>query len=73
MVERVWEVTRLCYCEHIGEKVALEAEVLYPIDYLPDPPRVIAHRCSRGRHCNFFATAACAWAGTNPGVDPFRW
>ena len=72
MAEKNWEVTRSCYCEHINGQVALEAEVLHPIDYLPDPPRVLAHRCSHGRQCNSFATAACVWAGTNPDLDPFR-
>ena len=53
-------------------QVALEAEVLHPADFLPDPPRVLAHRCSMGDQCNQFARAACVWAGTNPVVDPFR-
>jgi hypothetical protein len=55
----------------MGE-VALEAEMLYPMDELPDPPRVLSHRCSHGQECNQLGKAACVWAGTNPDYDPFR-
>ena len=34
MAERTWETSKVCYCEHIKEEVALEAEVLYPMDEL---------------------------------------
>ena len=72
MVERTWETSKVCYCEHVMREVALEAEVLYPMDFLPDPPRVLSHRCSLGMECNQFAKAACVWAGSNPNYDPFR-
>ena len=72
MAERVWEVEKVCYCEHVKDQVALESEVLHPIDFLPDLPRVLAHRCSHGRQCNQFSKAACVWAGTNPDYDPFK-
>jgi len=72
MVERNWEISKVCYCDHVKTEVALEAEVLYPIDILPDSPRVLAHRCSHGVQCNRYATAACIWAATNPDHDPFR-
>ena len=72
MAERTWETSKVCYCEHILGEVALETEVLYPTDFLPDPPRVLAHRCSHGVECNHLAKAACVWAGTNPDYDPFR-
>lgn len=72
MAQRSMEVIQVCYCEHIRQQVALEAEVLHPADFLPDPPRVLTHRCSLGDQCNQFAQAACVWAGTNPVVDPFR-
>jgi hypothetical protein len=72
MSERSMEVIKVCFCEHIKQEVALEADVLYPADFLPDPPRVLSHRCSRGEECNLFDQAACVWAGTNPVVDPFR-
>ena len=48
MAERTWETSKVCYCEHVMREVALEAEVLYPMDFLPDPPRVLSHRCSHG-------------------------
>lgn len=72
MAERKWEVTQVCFCDHVGQEVALETEMIYPIDFLPDPPRVAAQRCSLGMRCNQFGTAACKWAGTNPDVDPFH-
>lgn len=72
MADIVWETSKVCYCEHAQGEVALEAEVLYPMDELPDPPRVLSHRCSHGVDCNQLAQAACVWAGTNPDFDPFR-
>jgi len=71
MTECSWEVSKVCYCEHVKQEVALESEVLYPMDFLPDPPRVRSHRCSLGAQCNQFAQPACIWAGTNPNFDPF--
>ncbi len=72
MAERMWETSKVCYCEHVMHEVKLEAEVLYPMDFLPDSPRVLSHRCSHGVECNQFTKAACVWAGTNPNYDPFR-
>ena len=73
MAMRTWEASKTCYCDHVNHDVALEVEVVYPVDHLPDqPPRVLAHRCSHGVSCNQFASPACVWAGTNPDYDPFR-
>jgi hypothetical protein len=72
MAQKKWEICKTCYCKHVKGRVALEVEVLYPIDFLPDPPRLLAHRCSHGVQCNQFAEASCIWAGTNPTFDPFR-
>ena len=73
MSERRWEVSKTVICDHIHRRVALETEVVYPGEYLPDqPPRVLAHRCSRAITCNQTSKPACIWAGTNPGYDPFR-
>jgi hypothetical protein len=73
MAFKNWEVIKVSYCEHAGEEVALEAEIGYPADRLPEQaPRIIAHRCSRGLACNSFSQASCCWAGTNPGYDPFK-
>jgi hypothetical protein len=72
MAERIWEVSKVCFCDHVKQEVALEAEVLHPADFLPDPPRVLAHRCSQAVQCNQFSQPACIWAGTNPDYDPFR-
>ena len=72
MAERIWVVSKISYCEHVNDDAALEAEMLFPADNLPDPPRVLSHRCSLGMQCNQFAQPACIWAGTNPDHDPFH-
>jgi len=71
MAEQIWEVSKVCFCDHVQREVALEAEVLHPADHLPDPPRILSHRCSLGMQCNLFNQPACIWAGTNPDNDPF--
>lgn len=72
MANKEWEAVQFCFCEHVNQQVALEAEILYPIDFLPDSPRILAHRCSLGTQCNQMEQAACKWAGTNPDFDPFK-
>ena len=72
MSVKTWEVEKISYCHHVGKEVGLEAEVIYPADWLPDqPPRIVAHRCSEGIVCNLDGRASCIWAGTNPTYDPF--
>jgi hypothetical protein len=67
-----WKSIKECECERIGEEVALEVQLVYPSEFLPDqPPRVLAHRCSKGLECNLIEKPACVWAGTSPGYDPF--
>lgn len=72
MAVRTWEALKICYCDHVKKEVSLEAQILYPAEWLPDqPPRVLAHRCSRGMECNLEGRVSCIWAGTNPAYDPF--
>ncbi len=72
MAHKVWQVVKVRYCEHAGDEVAMEAEMIFPSDILPDQqPRIVAHRCSRGLACNLVGHASCIWAGTNPVFDPF--
>ena len=53
MANKSWETVKLQYCHHACEDVCLEAEVVYPAEWLPDqPPRVLARRCSHGMNCN---------------------
>jgi len=67
-----WETIKFCFCERIGAEVGLEAEFVYPADWLPElKPRILAHRCTRSLECNAEERASCKWAGTNPMVDPF--
>jgi hypothetical protein len=70
MAFRTWQVKKIQYCEHVGHEIALEHEVVYPAEHLPDqPPRIIARRCSSAVECNMMDGAACAWCGTNPGHE----
>ncbi|MBN1370791.1 MAG: hypothetical protein JW987_02435 [Anaerolineaceae bacterium] len=72
MAVKVWQEIKVQYCEHAGGEVALEAEVLYPDEVMPESgPRIVAHRCSRGAECGLLEEASCVWAGTNPNYDPF--
>lgn len=67
-----WKTIKNSGCERVGEIVSLEARVVYPAEWLPDqPPRILAHRCSKGMECNQMNTPTCMWAGTLPGYDPF--
>lgn len=72
MAVKNWEVLKVMYCHHAEKQVALEAEVVYPAEWLPyQEPRVLSHRCSNGLVCNLDGRAACIWSGTNPMFDPF--
>ena len=72
MSKKVWKVQQICFCQRIGQEVALEVQVVYPADLIPESnPRVLAHRCSQGVSCNLDERSCCVWAGTNPLIDPF--
>lgn len=71
MALRTWHTIKARYCHHAGAQVGLEAEVVYPAEWLPDqPPRTLAHRCTHGITCNLEARPTCLWSGTNPTYDP---
>lgn len=68
----IWKVQKSRFCHHVGQEVALEVQVVYPADLIPETsPRVLAHRCSQGVSCNLDERSCCIWAGTNPLIDPF--
>jgi len=71
MAFRTWQVSKIKYCEQIGHEIALESDVVYPAEHLPDqPPRVFARRCSNALVCNSLDKPGCVWSGTNPNHDP---
>jgi hypothetical protein len=70
MAEKSWEVTKIFFCDRVGKVVNIENEVVYPADFLPDAPRIIAHRCSLATECNLDDKPVCAWCGTNPNFEP---
>jgi len=68
----MWKPIKEQRCERVDERVALEARVVYAAEFMPDqPPRILAHRCSKGMECNQMDSATCVWSGTLPGYDPF--
>ena len=72
MAEKTWQTIKVRYCHHADEDVGLEAEVVYPAEWMPEgPPRILAHRCSHAFACNLDGRPSCVWAGTNPAYDPF--
>lgn len=71
MAVRTWEVSKIKYCEYVGHEIALETEVVYPAEHLPEQlPRVVAHRCSNAIACNQLDKPVCIWCGTNPNHQP---
>ncbi len=73
MSEKIWETLKVQYCQHVDENVRLQAQVVYPAEFLPDQAgRILAHRCSHGTTCRLDNRPACIWAGTNPSFDPFK-
>jgi hypothetical protein len=72
MAEKQWKIIKVRFCDHVDCEVDLEVEEVYPSEMMPDqPPRIRAHRCSRGVECSLFDKVACQWAGSNPVYDPF--
>ena len=73
MAVKKWETIKIRQCSHVQKEVGLEAEVIYPAEFLPAlAPRVVAHRCSHAYACNLDNRGSCVWAGTNPSYDPFK-
>ena len=71
MAFRTWEVSKITFCEHVGHEIALETELVYPAEHLPDqPPRVVARRCSNALECNSLEKPGCVWCATNPDHQP---
>jgi len=70
MADKVWQVEQVKYCEHVGQNVEIESQVIYPADILPEqPPRVVAHRCSHSIECNLVEKPSCSLCGTNPDFN----
>ena len=72
MIIRSWDTIKVIYCHHADAEVGLQADAVYPPEWLPDqPPRLLGHRCSHASECNLLGKPSCIWAGTNPTYDPF--
>lgn len=73
MAVKQWEQIKTIYCERAHHYAALEVEVLYPSDPLPEwTQRVVAHRCSLAPECEVQGVGNCYWTGSNPLNDPFE-
>ena len=73
MAVKRWEQIKVRQCDRIGKQVTLDAQVIYPAEFMPDqPPQVVGHRCSHAYSCNTDDRGSCIWAGTNPAYDPFK-
>ncbi len=71
MATIAWVTDREFECEHIGQRVRIESELVFPADHLPEqPPRRRARRCSHHLECNLRDTPSCVWAGTHPLYNP---
>jgi len=71
MAQKKWQISKVRYCEHVGQEVVLEVEVVYPAEQLiGQPPHVIAHRCSKALECNSLNMMACEYCFTNPDQKP---
>jgi len=71
MDRKEWKISKIRYCEHVGHEIALETQVVYPAEHLPEQmPRVLARRCSNAIECNKLDKMVCAWCGTNPNLKP---
>lgn len=69
---KTWQTIKVQHCHHVNREVGLEAQIVYPAEWLPDqPPRILAHRCSHAFACILDGRPSCVWAGTNPSYDPF--
>lgn len=66
-----WETIKQQYCDKAGCQVALQAHIIFPIDYLPDNPRIASERCSHGDLCLKERLGACGYSGGDPEIDPF--
>jgi len=72
MAVKSWQPIKIRFCNHAGQEVALEAELVYPPEWMPEQkPRILAHRCSQALDCNQDGRPSCIWSGTNPAFDPF--
>jgi hypothetical protein len=70
MAFRTWQVEKIQYCDHVGHEIALENDLVYPAEHLPEqPPRILGRRCSSAIECNLVDKASCAICGTNPVHD----
>jgi hypothetical protein len=67
-----WETIEIRYCNHAGCEAALEAELVYPAEWLPgQEARVLSHRCSHAADCMVSMQSACQWSGGMPVYDPY--
>ena len=59
-----WRTVKRARCEVVDKNVALESQLVFAAETLPDqPPRVLAYRCSSAEDCERFDQPSCPWGG----------
>ena len=59
MAIKEWEQVQVRTCAKATKPIEIDQLVIYPIDYLPDPPRVVDFRCSGEVECGKNANVYC--------------
>jgi len=59
MAIKEWEQVQIRTCAKVKEPITVDQLVIYPIDYLPDPPRVVDFRCTGEAECGKRANINC--------------
>ena len=59
MAIKEWEKVQVRTCAKVTEPIQVDQLVVYPIDFLPDPPRIVDYRCSGKAECGRDANVHC--------------
>lgn len=59
MATKQWERVQVRTCAKVKEPITVDQLVVYPIDFLPDSPRVVDFRCSGEEDCRKKANINC--------------
>lgn len=59
MATEQWETVQIRTCAKVTKPIRVDQKIVYPIDFLPDPPRVVEFRCSGEEECKKQANVNC--------------
>ena len=70
MAEKKWHVSKISYCEHVGHEIALETQLVFPSEHLPEqPPRVVARGYDKVVHTSLFTVMGIAAQAAAPWIS----